>query len=110
MATYPQTLKFAAQNWTGKDVEVTLTSETEFEIYGYKFRIGETTFKGDPDERYYIESVGVYSLEFDAKEPSFYAIRFPNDKHPMYSISECDLERSAATVIETVALIAAMCY
>ena len=110
MTVYPNTLTFPAQNWTGKDVEVTMTSETEFEIYGYKFRIGEPTYNGEPTERFYFESVGIYSLSHDTKEPSFYAGRFPNDKYPDYTISEAGIERSASTIVEVVALIAAMCY
>jgi len=49
-------------------------------------------------------------LSHDTKEPSFYAGRFPNDKYPDYTISEAGIERSASTIVEVVALIAAMCY
>lgn len=110
MNAYPQTLTFKAQNWTGKNVEVTMTSETEFTVEGNDFRIGKTVFDGEPTERFYFESVEIFSLAHDTEHPSFYATRFPNDNDKRYAITDGDIVREADTVVEVMALIVAMCF
>lgn len=111
MTTYPQTLKFKAENWISNEVEVLVKSETEFTVQGYDFKIGKVEV--NDDGKYAFEFTEVYSLEHSKTEPTYCVSRDlrPNDwSDDLYHASESGYERTGKSVQEVIAKLVAMCY
>lgn len=107
------TITTKAENWIHDTVEITIHSDKEFTVQGYKFRIGEPVVHGEEGDHFIIEITPVYSLEHSDTESHFAVSR---DLKPskwsdsLYHVSDTGIERSADSIPAVVAKMVAYLF